>query len=151
MVYLLDPVSGSGMSQDHLMLAEEINARYPEFRLAQVPLNKRDAKEEFPFAIVLERDGTVVKPLRENEMSIAFIFRWLYMNDSQVHGAENLYNQFLERQKKEQAARDYVVKQKFLEQVDFINTMQRSPLHTYKHDGVKHNGYREKDTYRSGR
>lgn len=133
------------------MLAEEIAYRYPEFRLAQVPLNKRDAKEEFPFAIVLERDGTVVKPLRESEMSIAFIFRWLYMNDTQRHGAKKLYEDFLARQKQEQELRNYAVKQRFNEALDFVNTMQRSPLHTYKHNGVKHNGYREKESYRSER
>jgi hypothetical protein len=148
MVYLLDPGSGTGMSTDHMMLAEEIAHRYPEFRLAQVPLNRRDAKEEFPFAIVLERDGTVVKELREKEMSIAFIFRWLYMNDSQVHGAKKLYDQFLANVEKQKQEQREAVREVVAEKLDFINTMARSPLHLYKHDGVKHNGYRNKDTYR---
>lgn len=136
------------MSTDHMMLAEEIALRYPEFRLAQVPLNRRDVKEEFPFAIVMERDGTVVKPLKESEMSIAFIFRWLYMNDSQVHGAKKLFDQFQARIEAEKKAQRDAVKETVGEKLDFINTMARSPLHLYKHDGVKHNGYRNKDTYR---
>lgn len=136
------------MSQDHLMLAEEIAFRYPEFRLAQVPLNRRDAKEEFPFAIVLERNGEVVKPLRERDMSIAFIFRWLYENDSQIHGARALFDKFQARIEAEKKAQRDAVKEVVHEKLDFINTMARSPLHLYKHDGVKHNGYRNKDTYR---
>lgn len=130
------------------MLAEEIAFRYPEFRLAQVPLNKRDAKEEYPFAIVLERDGTVVKPLKENEMSIAFIFRWLYMNDTQIHGEKALWEKFLATQKAQQKEAQDQIKEELGEKLDFVNTMARSPLHLYKHNGVKHNGYRNKDTYR---
>lgn len=133
MVYLLDRNSGTGMSQDHIFLAQAINERYPEYSLAQVPLSERSAREEFPFAILVSETKEVVKPLRESEMNINVIFRWLYENDHTIHGVQNLFEKYKAQQAKEQADKKAADRELLHENLDFVHTIANSALHTFRH------------------
>lgn len=132
MVYLLDPNSNTAMSQDHMFLARAISERYPEFSLAQVPMSDRSKNEEFPFAILLASTKEVVKPLRENEMNINIIFKWLYENDSQVHGSENLYKKFKAIQQAEKDKHENEARERLAEKLEVIHSMANSPIIHYK-------------------
>lgn len=137
MVYLLDPATGTGMSQDHQFLAQSISERYPQFRLAQVPLSDRSKTEEFPFAILFAPTGEVVKELRENEMNINIIYTWLYQNDTNIHGAEKLYQSYQAKKDKAEADRKQTSKELMLQDLEIVHSMANSPLHTFRHGGRK--------------
>lgn len=137
MVYLMDPATGTGMSQDHQFLAQAISERYPQFRLAQVPLSNREKNEEFPFAILFAPTGEVVKELRENEMNINIIFTWLYMNDSNIHGSDKLYKRFEDAKKKAEDDRLHESKERMKQDLDIVHTIANSALHTFRHGGRK--------------
>lgn len=137
MVYLLDPASGTAMSLDHQYLAQAIYERYPDFRLAQVPLSDRSKNEEFPFAIIHAPTREVVKELRESDMNINTIFTWLYMNDSHVHGAEKLYERYKREQQRAAANRKAQVKERLNENLDVFHTIANSKLHTFRHGDRK--------------
>lgn len=138
--YLLDPGHGV-QSEFHQMLAEEIAYRYPKVRLAQVPMHERSEREEFPFALVASEDseqpGAVLKELRESECNINFVFRWLYEHDTQRHGAQKVYEQYIAEKNRREKERQYGISQRLGEKLDFVNSMQRSPLHMYRHNGRK--------------
>ena len=104
MVYLLDPNTATAGSVDHTYLAQSIAERYPNVRLAQIPSRHREAREEFPFALLDARTGEVVKHLRESETNISFVYRWLYEHDTQARGVKEVYAKYLadkEKAKKE--------------------------------------------------
>lgn len=133
MVYLLDPNTGTGMSQDHQFLAQAIAERYPLFRLAQVPLSDRSKNEEFPFAILYEPTKEVVKELRERDMNINTIFEWLYMNDVSVHGSLNVYNRYKQESQKRKDDVASITREKLMADIDVFHTIANSPLHTFRH------------------
>lgn len=132
MVYLLDPSSGTAMSVDHQYLAQAIYERYPGFRLCQIPQSDRDTHEEFPFAIKHEQTGAIVKRLRESEMTIRFIFEWLYLNDSAIHGTKKLYDQMIAAQEKAEQDRLATSKERLADRLDFVNWAATSAPHTLK-------------------
>jgi hypothetical protein len=135
--YILDPQAGMGMAVDHQHMAQAIAERYPNIRLAQVPAHYRTSAEEFPFALVDFRTGDVVKPLREREMTIRFIFEWLYKHDLQARGVKEVWDNYMrekERLKKEHMA---PIKERQAENLDIVHSMAKSPLHTYKHGNRK--------------
>jgi hypothetical protein len=135
--YILDPESGTGMSQDHQFLAQSIAERYPNVRLAQVPLNVRDKREEFPFALTDALTGNVLKELRETECNISFVYQWLYEHDTAARGVKAVYEKF----KADQAAKAKAVNDDILERrnenLDIFQTIAKSPLHTFKHGDRK--------------
>lgn len=135
MVYLLDPNTGTAMSQDHQYLAQAISERYSQFRLAQVPLSNRSKREEFPFAILHADTKEVVKELRESDMNINTIFTWLYENDTAIHGADTLFRRYKAEQEKAKAAKAYAVNERMQERLEVVHSMANSPLMKYKHDG----------------
>lgn len=130
--YLLDPNTGAGMSQAHQNLAQSIAERYPNVRLAQVPLNRRDIDEPFPFALV-DTFGTVLKELRESECTISFVYRWLYEHDTAARGVKEVYEKFLKEKDAKQKVVQDAVKEKHNENLDVFHTLANSPLHTFKH------------------
>jgi len=135
--YILDPESGTGMSQDHQFLAQSIAERYPNVRLAQVPLNVRDAREEFPFALTDALTGTVLKELRENECNISFVYRWLYEHDTQARGVKEVYKKFQAEKEAKAKAKNDAILEKRNENLDIFHTLARSPLHTFRHGDRK--------------
>lgn len=132
MVYLLDPVSGTAMSVDHQYLAQAIYERYPGFRLCQIPQSDRDISEEYPFAIKHEESGMIVKRLREDEMNIRFIFEWLYMNDSAIHGPKKLYERMIEANKKAEEDALRASKEQLRDNLEFVNWAATRAPHTLK-------------------
>lgn len=134
--YLLDPNTGTGMSQDHQNLAQSIAERYPNVRLAQVPLNRRDIDEPFPFALV-DTLGNVLKELRESECNISWVYRWLYEHDTASRGVKAVYEKFqADKARKEKAVQDGI-KEARHEDLDVFHTMANSPLHTFRHGNRK--------------
>jgi hypothetical protein len=134
--YLLDPDSGAGMSQAHQNLAQSIAERYPNVRLAQVPLNRRDINEPFPFALV-DTFGNVLKELREAECNISFVYRWLYEHDTNARGVKAVYEKFqAEKARKAKIVQDGI-KEKRHEDLDVFHTIANSPLHTFRHGNRK--------------
>jgi len=130
--YLLDPNTGAGMSQAHQHLAQSIAERYPDVRLAQVPLNRREINEPYPFALV-DTMGTVLKELRESECTISFVYRWLYEHDTTARGVKEVYEKYIaEKQRKEKVVQDSI-KERHNENLDVFHTIANSPLHTFKH------------------
>jgi len=135
--YILDPESGTGMSQDHQFLAQSIAERYPNVRLAQVPLNQRAANEEFPFALTDAITGQVLKELRENECNISFVYRWLYEHDTQARGVKEVYAKYKAEQERRAKEKNDKVMEKHHENLDIFHTIARSPLHTFRHGDRK--------------
>lgn len=130
--YLLDPDSGTGMSQQHQFLAQSIAERYPNIRLAQVPLNQRELNEQFPYALV-DTLGNVIKELRENECNINFVYRWLYEHDTQARGVKAVYEKFQKEKAAKESERKAAVMDRHHENLDVFHTIANSPLHTFKH------------------
>ncbi len=135
--YILDPESGTGMSQDHQFLAQSIAERYPNVRLAQVPLNQREVNEEFPFALTDAITGTVLKELRESECNISFVYQWLYEHDTQSRGVKEVYAKYQADKERKAKAKNDIILEKRNENLDVFHTMARSPLHTFKHGDRK--------------
>lgn len=134
--YLLDPDTGAGMSQAHQNLAQSIAERYPNVRLAQVPLNRRDINEPFPFALV-DLHGNVLKELREAECNISFVYRWLYEHDTAARGVKEVYQKFqAEKARKEKVVQD-AIKERRNADLDVFHTIANSPLHTFRHGDRK--------------
>lgn len=133
MVYLLDPNSGTAMSQDHQFLAQSIAERYPNIRLAQVPQSNRSANEEYPFALLDNTTKEVVKPLREKECTIAFIYQWLYEHDTQARGVKAVYEKYLKDKEAVAKAKKDKAMETFHENVDIVHTMANSNKHYFKH------------------
>lgn len=139
---LLDPNSGTAMSQDHQYLAQAIYERYPGFRLAQIPMSERHTVEdrEYPFAIVHEDSGQIVKHFRDDELNINTVFRWLYENDSAVHGEKKLYERFLAQQQKEQDIKRKATQEQVQQDTEFVHFLATNKLHTIRHEGRKFGG-----------
>jgi len=135
--YILDPESGTGMSQDHQFLAQSIAERYPNVRLAQVPLNVRDKREEFPFALTDALTGAVLKELRENECNIRFVYQWLYEHDTAARGVKAVYDKFQADKAAKAKIKNDAILEKRNENLDIFHTIARSPLHTFKHGDRK--------------
>jgi len=136
--YILDSGTGMAMSQDHQMLAQAIAERYPNVRLAQVPNHFRTAAEEFPFALIDYRTKEPLKELREREMTISFIFQWLYEHDTQARGVKEVYEKMLkdrERIKKDKRDKH---RENLENKLEIVQAVASSNLHTYKlPSGVK--------------
>lgn len=137
---LLDPSSGTAMSQDHQYLAQAIYDRYPGFRLAQIPVSERVTVEEkeYPFALIHEDSGQVVKHFRDDELNINTVFRWLYENDSAVHGQKKLYENFLEEQRKQNELKRKASEDQLKQDTEFVHFLATNQKHTIKHNGKKY-------------
>ena len=135
--FILDPQAGMGMALDHQHMATAIAERYPNVRLAQVPAHFRTAAEEFPFALVDYRTGQVLKELREREMTISFIFEWLYKHDLQARGVKEVFDNYMREKKRLRDVQINAAKEKQAENLDIVHSMANSPLHTYKHGNRK--------------
>lgn len=135
--YILDNTTGMGMSQDHQFMAQAIAERYPNVRLAQVPNHFRTAAEEFPFALVHARTNEVLKELREREVTISFIFQWLYEHDTQARGVKEVYEKYLADKAKMAADRKHKHNEELGEKLEFVQAVAKTDLHYYRHDGRK--------------
>jgi hypothetical protein len=136
--YILDNTTGMGMSQDHQMMAQAIAERYPNVRLAQVPMHFRTAAEEFPFALIDYRTKEPLKELREREVTISFIFQWLYEHDTQARGVKEVYEKMLREKDRRKAEKADKHRQNLEQKLEIVQAVASSNLHTYKlPSGVK--------------
>lgn len=138
--YILDGETGMGMSQDHQFMAQAIAERYPNVRLAQVPNHFRTAAEEFPFALVDAHSNAVLKELREKEVTISFIFQWLYEHDTQARGVKEVYEKFKREQEAIKKAKADKKREEMHANLDVVHSMANSPLHTFRHGDRKFSG-----------
>lgn len=139
-IFLLDGISGTACSEEHRNLAQDLYHRYPNLRLTQIPVSQREENEEFPFAIRDTDTDEIVKPLRESQCNRDYVMRWLWENDS------NRVDTYAKFQEEAKAAKEAQLKQaedRDEEKLDFVSSVLKSPLHTYRHNGkVIGDGYR---------
>lgn len=133
--YILDPNAGMAMSQDHQFMAQAIAERYPNVRLAQVPNHFRTAAEKYPFALVDARTNATLKELEEKDVTIGFIFQWLYEHDTQARGVKEVYAKYQADKEKAAAAKRSAQLDRFNENLDFVHSVAKSPKHIFKHNG----------------
>lgn len=138
--YILDGETGMGMSQDHQFMAQAIAERYPNVRLAQVPNHFRTTAEEYPFALVDANSNAVLKELREKEVTISFIFEWLYEHDTQARGVKEVYEKYIKDKERKAKAKKDAALDHMNANLDVVHSMANSPLHTFKHGDRKFSG-----------
>ena len=134
---------GHLLSQRHQALAEEIAYRYRNIRLVFIPESERvgEADKKFPFAIVDIDTGNLIRRFTEDgPQGVDTAIRWLWENDSQ---RVDTYAKFEAENAAIKAAQESEEKDRFEGVADLAAHAIRSPLHTYKHNGVKiGDGYR---------
>lgn len=129
-----DQSAGRFVSQEHQRIAEVINDWDENYFLAWVPPELRNNDDTQPFAI-LERNPqgklVVIRRLKEDEVNHNLI-AWLWSNDTTRHDV--LYR--LELQEKALKALELKKEMDTREEMaEFAQTVLKSPLHTFKHDG----------------
>ena len=127
------------LSQEMIDLAQELNDKYPNLNLAWIPPEERPGNESQPFAIVQINPNTgeqigIIKRLSQFEMHGAFIFNWLWENDSERMDPwkkyiDDMNKAAVEKRKQEQEA-NYKL-------AEVVNAVAKSPLHTYRINGHK--------------
>jgi len=137
--HVLDPETGKFVSVEHQRIATIIQEYDPDLYLAWIPPDKRSFDDTQPFAILHKQpDGRmyVVRKVKEGEVNSDLI-AWLWMNDSARQGTD-----LTGRLEAQDAARRAVEMkrqiQKDDERRDFYKSVLRSPLNTYRHNGVKY-------------
>lgn len=140
MVYIFDPESGYLLSEKHLRVAERIKEYDPHLELAWIPPDKRSSDEPQldTFCIIDRRDPGnpyVVRRLVEDEVDERLI-GWLWQNDMARQNPKDVLAKLdaeVEREKRDREKRNAEIRE---EARDKANTILRSPLHTFKHEGV---------------
>ena len=134
---------GHLLSQTHQRLAEEIAHRYRNIRLVFIPESERvhESEKKYPFGIVDIDSGRLIRRFEENgDQGVMHALRWLWENDSQ---RVDTLAKFEAENAAIKAAKEAEEKARFEGVADLAAHVIRSPLHTYKHNGVKiSDGYR---------
>ena len=128
---------GHLLSQRHQALAEEIAFRYRNIRLVFIPESERvnEADKKYPFGIVDIDTGNLIRRFTEDgDQGVMHAIRWLWENDSQ---RVDTYAKFQAENAAIEAAKKAEEEARFGEVADLAAHAIRSPLHTYKHNGVK--------------
>lgn len=126
---------GSSLIPSHILANnEEINRQYENLALAFIPSeNRAEHSRNKPFALVDIYGQFVVKELTEAEASnLGFLLQWLWENDSKRHDARDLFDKFKAKEYAANKERDAKIKEDLHADLDVINTMAKSNLHTYK-------------------
>ena len=131
--------TGHLLSQQHQALAEEIAYRYENIRLVFIPVSEREteAEKEYPFALWDNNTGKLIRRFNEHgeyPKGVMWAIRWLWENDSQRVDTLSRFEAENAAIKAAQAQRE---KDKFAEVADIAAHAIMSPLHTYRHNGVK--------------
>jgi hypothetical protein len=128
----------SQLSQEMIDLAQELNDKYPNLSLAWIPPENRGEGDDRPFAIVqIDRDGNqlaIIHRMSQFEVHGAYIFNWLWANDSQ---RVDVYDQYLKQLEAEQARREQQNTEKINQMAEVVHSVAKSPLHTYRINGRK--------------
>lgn len=137
--------NGHLLSDQHQKLAEEIAYRYENIRLVYIPVSERDteAEKKYPFALIDVNTGRLIRRFEEHgdyPRGVMWAIRWLWENDSQ---REDTYSKYMAEQNAIKQARKTHEEDAFAEVADLAAHAILSPLHTFKHHGVKiTDGYR---------
>lgn len=126
------------LSQEMIELAQELNDKYPNLNLAWIPPEDRPGNEAQPFAIVqIDSEGNqlgIIKRLSQFEVHGAFIFNWLWENDSQRIDPWDKYMKELQQQQVDQRKKE---QEQNFQLAEVVNSVAKSPLHTYRINGHK--------------
>jgi len=116
-----------------LELAQELNDKYPNLSLAHIPVENRGPEDDRPFAIVqIDSEGNiqnVILRLHQLEVHGAYIFNWLYANDSQ---RVDPWQKYLQTVEQERIAKEKADTEKINEMAEKVHAIAKSPLHTYR-------------------
>jgi len=132
-VHLLDPETGHFISQEHRRVAEIINEYDSTLNLVWIPPGKRTG-ESHPFAILHSPDGKapyIVRKVRESEVNEQLI-AWLWSNDTQRNDPVSMLGAYESAQEALRLKRQLEAKE---EQQEIAETILRSPLNVYRHNG----------------
>lgn len=117
--------------------AEAVGARYADLDLQYVPEEMRANPTTPPFALINTQTGDLIRYFKEDECNTNFVLRWLYENDTQRHGEKALWDKFVAQVDAEKKEREKKEGDVIEEKAEFLGAVASSPLHTYRHNGVK--------------
>lgn len=128
----------SQLSQEMINLAQEVNDKYPNLSLAWIPPEHRGEGDDRPFAIVqIDENGNQVAVIHRMHQFLvhgAYVFNWLWENDSQRVDVFSRYLQGLENARLEKQKQDT---ERINEMAEKVHAVAKSPLHTYRINGRK--------------
>lgn len=129
-----DAQGGYFLPSEYMRVSDEISRRYPNLNLVWIPPEDRNADDTHPFAIYDTQSKSIVKRMKESEMYLDSIFRWLDENDGSKH---DLFAQFMEDNRIAEEAKAAKEKEERYELADVIHTIANSEKHTFRHNGRK--------------
>lgn len=128
----------SQLPQHMIDLAQELNDKYPNLSLAWIPPENRGEGDDRPFAIVqIDSEGNqiaIIHRMHQLECHGAYVFNWLWENDSQ---RVDVFGKYLSSLQREHEAREKANKEKIFEKAEVIHSIAKSNLHTYRINGRK--------------
>lgn len=116
--------------------AREVSDRYADLDLQFVPESMRTSPNAPPYALINTVSGDLIRYFDESEIHANYVLQWLYDNDSNRVGEKALWDKFVQHVDDEKRARENKKNEAFEERVDFVATMQASPKHIYRHNGL---------------
>lgn len=121
-----------------LQCAQEVNDKYPNLSLSWIPPDFRGPEDTRPFAIVeVDHDGNItglVARFSEFEFYPANIFNWLYDHDT--HNTD-VWANYIKDLADEEQAREKKYTNHVYELAEVLQSVIKSPLHTYRINGYK--------------
>lgn len=137
--YILDPQTGRALSVKHQRLAELIADYDDTLELAFIPEERRAPLDhEKPFAVICRPRNNahpyVVMKIREDQMDES-ILAALIIRDNKH---ENVLDRLEACEFADQAYLAAQDADRREARIDFIKSVIKSPLHTFKHKGVKY-------------
>jgi len=133
--FVLDPVSGRALSAKHQRLAEIIKDYDPDLEIMWIPPENRGERDQNKeFAVVCRPPGRqpyVVMRVAENQMDESVLAALIIRDNN--HG--NVLDRLEACEFADQVMQAKEDHENYLERQDFMRSVLKSPLHTYRHDG----------------
>lgn len=133
--HILEP-DGNALSVKHQRIAEIINDLDDTLRLAWIPPDQRSAFDKHPFAIchfpANGQEPYVVMTFAEDEVDERLIAKVISRDTRQGFSIDKLDAEY--RAQKLLEAKNAM--EEYEEAHEFAKTVWKSPLHTYRHNGV---------------
>lgn len=137
--YIYDADSGYFISEEHRRIAEIIQDYNSDLYLCWIPPDKRALDDTEPFAIIHMPPGKpqyVVRRVKDSEVDVRLL-QWLWSNDAARRG-EDILNSLEAFEAAQKALKLKTEAEKLEEANDVATSIIKSPLNTYKHNGVKY-------------
>lgn len=129
---------GSQLTTEMIQLAQELNDKYPNLSLAWIPPNERGEDDTRPFAIIqIDSEGRqigVIHLMSQLEVHGAYVFNWLWENDSQRIDPWNKYLNELNAAEELKRKRNT---ERMNELAEVVHSVAKSNKHTYRINGHK--------------